>query len=85
MKTQTECWQALLDGKTLVRSTGWQVKLVDGGQVDETGKYQNYSFGCYKEWSIKPETKTITKEQLSEAYRQTKVGDLLVEIMWSKL
>lgn len=69
MKTQAECWQALLDGKTLMGAdkhskltmkNGWLVNV-------ESETRSGFSLSCPEDWSIKPETKMITKEQLLKA------------------
>lgn len=58
-KTQADCLQATLDGKTLTNKLGWRVKLIDGylhtfigGEA--TRKYVP-SFDDPSDWSILPE------------------------------
>ena len=55
MKTQEECWKALLDGKTLVNINNREVKLRDGQARTEEGDTAQFTFP--KIWSIKEEPK----------------------------
>jgi len=52
MKTQQECWQALIDGETLVHyASGNEYRIVDG-MID--GPYGPIAFGRPEQWSVKP-------------------------------
>ena len=63
MKTQAECWQALLDGESLIRGAV-EVRNHQGFLVNHKNERVKYYFYESSLWSIKPETKTITKDQL---------------------
>jgi len=55
MKTQQECWQALIDGETLVRcESGIEYKMVDGRVDGPHGPHGPVSFANASLWSIKP-------------------------------
>jgi hypothetical protein len=64
MKTQADCWRALLNGKTLEDEDFNMVRLENGCQVDESGKVYNtagFRF-CYPaEWKIQREHFDIKK------------------------
>jgi len=64
MKTQTDCWQALIDGKTLVHKNGCCYKRVDGGiQITncDTGKtfMTGTAFISYEEYEIQAQVPQI--------------------------
>jgi hypothetical protein len=49
LKTQSDCWKALLDGETLQWGTnGLEVKLEADGNMDS-----NHTFSCPSDWTIK--------------------------------
>ncbi len=83
MKTQAECWQAVLDGKTLASERWADVHLKDGLLVNNAGKNIGYTFLDPEEWSIKPETKTVTEEQLKEA--MTTYSGAYASQIWDRL
>ena len=52
MKNQEECYQALLDGKTLVNDSGQTVVLKDGYTLDKKGEKIHWYFSKSQEWKI---------------------------------
>jgi hypothetical protein len=54
LKTQADCWRAILDGETLVNHNGFEVILVSGEARGENGYF--YNFTIPRNWHIKEET-----------------------------
>ena len=69
MKNQSQCYQALLNGKTLINGKGMESKMVNGFNetfIDGKETILVHTYANYWEWEVKPETKTITKEDLAK-------------------
>lgn len=68
MKTQQECWQAIIDGETLVHcASGNEYRLVDG---EVRGPHAPISFANAECWSIKPK-----KLPFCDAFRALVAGE----------
>lgn len=86
MKTQAECWKALLDGKTLTHKGYLRDCKLDsiGNLVNDRGNKIAFSFDAPENWSIKPETKTITKKEFEKAIHWS-LSPKLVDESWEAL
>lgn len=60
-KNQQECWQAMMNGKTLASSTGFIRRMRNGSIVDENGNPSSKSFIDFEYWRTYSEPKKTIK------------------------
>lgn len=53
MDSQEECYEALLDGKTLVSRDGIEVFFFDGSIVNQSYEIEDISFITHYQWEVK--------------------------------
>lgn len=78
MKSQAECYQALLDGKTLIWGSR-EVRLINGNQSDNSDYLADWSFSDPSDWSIKKESKKVT---LYKFLMKHKDNETITESNW---
>ena len=81
MKSQAECWEAILEGKTLVNVEGFDVKLVNGMALNMDGT--SFSFSVPAKWRVKEkqgdELKECTPKENVNLFRKGQVYTYYVE------
>jgi len=60
-KNQQECWQALMNGKTLASSMGFICRMRNGSVVYENGNPSSKSFIDFEYWRTYSEPKKLIK------------------------